>query len=78
MSQLQDIIKFTDLLSFVDITLLLGTISAILLIFSGILSIKPSAIKLRISKDKIKKASFFSTVAFTFTLIIILIDNFLY
>ena len=57
-----------------DINFLVGTISAILLVFSEMLSIRRLTTKIRLSQDRLRKASIISLIVFNFTLMIIIVS----
>ena len=65
------------MISLQDMNILFGTVSVILLIFSETLANRHRQIELRLSKDRLRKISLFSSMAFLVTLIIIIMDTFL-
>jgi hypothetical protein len=66
------------LISLQALNVLLGTIAAVLLIFSELFKIRSRTLTLRINPARLRTVSYISTLAFIITLLLLLVDTFIY
>lgn len=66
------------MISLQALNILLGTIAAILLIFSELFKIRSHTLSIRITKTRLRTVSYLSTLAFIVTLLVLMIDTFVY
>jgi hypothetical protein len=59
------------------LNILLGTISAILLIFAELFKIRSHTLTLRIHKTRLRNIAYLSTLAFIATLLALMVDTFI-
>jgi hypothetical protein len=64
------------LISLQALNVLLGTIAAILLIFSELFKIRSRTLALRINPTRLRHVSYIATLAFIVTLLVLIIDTF--